>query len=298
MKRIISFCVLIFSITLIFSCASSPAPPAPEQSGSSVWKISRNNNTLFLGGSIHLLREKDFPLPPEFLLAFSQSTVLVLETDVEQMQNEEISQYLMSRMLLADGQTLQTILDSETYEMLAAKTNEYGLPLEAVSNFKPSMLMLILTMIQIGELGFTQEGIDFYFMQKAGNENKPIQFLESVESQIDILVSMGEGYENEFIRYSLQDMENTEMFLVDILNDWRTGQSMSNEISLKAMKEEWPLLYKSMVTDRHDAWMPQIEEYLDSGSTFFVVVGLFHMHGPDGLLRQLEERGSTIEQLR
>ena len=294
MKRITFFSAFVMCIALFFSCTSSK--PAPEQSGTSVWKISRNGSTLFLGGSIHLLRDSDFPLPKEFDLAFSQSSVLVLEADVEQMGKEEIVNDLMSKMLLDDGQNLQAILDKETYELLAAKVDEYGLSIEAVSNLKPSMVMMFLSVLQIQELGFTQEGIDFYFMEKAKNEKKPIKFLESVESQIDIIVSMGDGYENDYIRYSLKDMDDTETALAEILKSWRSGDSASSELSMESMKEEWPLIYKSLITNRHDAWMPQIEEYLDSGEVFFVVTGFLHMHGPDGLLQQLKSRGCVIEQ--
>ena len=88
MKRIFSFYSLVLTLVLFFSCTSSSAVSAREQGGSSVWVISRNGNTLYLGGSIHILRDDDFPLPTEFDLAFSQSTVLVLEADLEQMENE------------------------------------------------------------------------------------------------------------------------------------------------------------------------------------------------------------------
>ena len=196
MKRVFSFCVLVLCLALIFSCASSPAQPVPEQSGSSVWTISKNGNTLFLGGSIHLLRDQDFPLPLEFDAALSQSEVLVLETDTDLMATEEVSQYLISRVMLSDGQTLQTFLDQETYEMLAAKAGEYGLPIEAVSNFKPSMVMMMLSMLQIEEMGLTQLGVDFYYLEKARDENKQVYFLELIETQINMIATMGAGHEN------------------------------------------------------------------------------------------------------
>jgi uncharacterized protein YbaP (TraB family) len=66
---------------------------------------------------------------------------------------------------------------------------------------------------------------------------------------------------------------------------------------LEEMKEDWLPVYKSMIVDRNNAWMPQIEECINSGSVFFVVVGLAHLHGPDGLLKLLEDAGCTIEQL-
>lgn len=297
MKRYFSFYALILSIALLFSCTSTPEP-LPGLTGSSVWQVSRDGNTMYLGGSIHILREGDFPLPKEFDIAFFRSDALVLEADTRLMQNPEVAAYLESRMVLPDGQTLQTILDPETFSMLAAVTLEHGFPIEAVANFKPSMVMMILAMIQLYAEGFTQEGIDFYYMRKAENQNVAIYFLESVESQIEMIVSMGEGYENDFVRYSLQDMANTQMSLAEIVSDWRVGKAASTEEALRVMQEEWPVIYHSLITARHDAWMPQIERMLNSGRTYFVIAGLAHMHGPSGLLRLLEDLGYTIEQLR
>ena len=298
MKRILTYNTLVLTFILFFFCTSSPAVSAREQAGSSVWIISRSGNTLYLGGSIHVLRAEDFPLPAEFDLAFSQSAALVLEADTDQMENEAVLFYLLSQMFLSYNQSLQTLLDADVYAMLLAKVNEYGIPIESISRLKPSIVMTMLSSFQILELGFTQEGIDLHYLQRARNDNRPVHFLESVESQINMLVSMGEGYENDYVRYSLQDMDNTEILLTSIVNDWRSGESASTEITLREMKEEWPQIYKAMVTDRHDAWMPIIEEYLDSGTTFFVITGLAHMHVPDGLLRLLEDLGCTVEQLR
>lgn len=298
MKRIFSVLIFLFVISLFFTCASSPAPAVSEAGGSSVWKASRNGNTILLGGSIHLLRDADFPLPGEFDLAFSQSEFLVLETDIERMEDEDMANYLLRQTVYTDGRTLQTVLNPEVYQMLAAKSGEFGLPIEVISVFKPSMVMSMLSVLQIQQMGFTQMGIDYYYLNQANTGGKPLKYLESVESQIDMIATIGEGYENDYVLYNLQDMDATEEYILAMVDDWKNGASVTGEHSIKEMIDEWPLLYSAMLTDRHDAWMPQIEEYLDSGSVHFIIVGLLHMHGPDGLLQRLRNMGCTVEKLR
>jgi len=293
MKRIISLFAVVAICAGLFSCASSPGR---GQNGSSVWKVSGNGNTLFLGGSVHVLRAMDYPLPKEFDQAFSHSTMLVLETDIEQAATESVQGYLMTQMILPGNQTLRSVLDSDTYELLRAKYSEYGLSVDEISKLKPSMAVLFLTILQIEMHGFVQQGVDTYYLEKAKDEGKPIGFLETVQAQIDLMVTMGDGYENDYVRYSLQDMENTETGLEELLAEWRTGGSSDMDASLAEMKEQWPLLYASLLTDRNAAWMPQIEACLASGEVAFVIVGLAHLHGPDGLLRQLEDSGYTVEQ--
>ena len=294
MKRIFSLLAVAAICAGLLSCASSPARNQP---GSSVWEISKDGNALFLGGSVHILRETDYPLPKEFDRAFSRSAALVLETDVEQMADESINAYLMTKVTLPDDQTLQTILDADAYEALEAKLGEYGIPISLIAEFKPSVAILMLSMLQIEEYGFVQEGIDAHYLQKAKDKGKPVYYLETVQAQIDMIATMGDGYESDYVRYSLQDMEDTETGFEELLAEWKTGGSSNMEASLAEMKEQWPTLYSTMVSDRNAAWMPQITKYLNSGTVFFVIVGVGHLHGPDGLLRQLEDSGYAVEQV-
>jgi uncharacterized protein YbaP (TraB family) len=295
MKRRIAFCVLFFVLAGAFS--QTPAPPR-RQTGSSVWRVSRDSYHLFLGGSVHILRDRDFPLPAEFDRAFAQSAVLVLEADTGQMENEEVAAYLLSQMMLPDNKTLRSILDPDTYRLLAAACTEYGFSINDVIRFKPSMIIAVLSILQIQRFGFVEQGVDDHYLERARKENKTVQFLETVEFQINALVSMGDGNENDYVRYSLQDMENTEDSIATMVAEWKKGGISNSEESLTEMRKDWPAIYQSLVTERNNAWMPQIEDFLSGGQVHFVVVGLLHLHGPDGLLRQLENLGYTVEQFR
>jgi uncharacterized protein YbaP (TraB family) len=92
-------------------------------------------------------------------------------------------------------------------------------------------------------------------------------------------------------------MSSTGDWLAETLTEWKTGDATIADASLIEMREEWPEIYKDLVADRNAAWLPQIEEYLASGQVPFIIVGAFHLHGPDGLLLQLENSGCTVEQL-
>jgi len=293
MKKQITFCIVIFFCLFFYVSA-----PAPNDSVSSVWKISKGGNSLFLGGTIHILRNEDFPLPKAFDLAFEQSSMLVLETDVEQLADEKIIQYLMTQIYLPGNKTLKSVLEPDTYKMLQEKCTEYGFSVDSVSRFKPSIVINMLDTIKMQKLGFTEEGVDLYYLQKAKKIKKPLGYLEAVEVQIEMLVSMGDRYEDDFVRYSLYDINNTENELDSIVSEWKKGKASSTEKSMLEMRDQWPILYKTMLSDRNAAWMPHINDYLTTGSTVFILVGLAHLHGPDGLLKQLADSGCTVEQFK
>ena len=292
LQSVVCLCLAVFAG--LFSCVSNPADTA---SGTSVWEISKNGNTFYLGGSVHILREKDFPLPKEFDLAFRQSSILVLEADLDSMMQPDFLQALITQMTLPKGVTLDQVLGPEAYSLLKEKCAEYKFPFEGISIFKPSMIINILTMREIQKSGFVQQGVDMYYLEKAKKAKKSLDFLETVETQIDVLISMGEGYEDDFIIYSLHDLESTSEAVISIVAEWRNGGAEITEESIREMKDEWPLIYKDLLLDRNNAWIPQLENYLTTAPVEFVIVGLAHMHGPDGLLKQLEQSGCTVKKV-
>jgi uncharacterized protein YbaP (TraB family) len=284
--------MVIGLITLFTSC-SNPAQDPPTPSKTSVWEITKNGNSLFLGGSVHLLRAKDYPMPDAFALAFDKSEILVLEADVDRMSDPEIEQYLNSKILLPEGQTLQTVLDDEVYTRLERIV---GGPsgISKIDNYKPSIIINELQIAYLRQSGFTQDGADLYYLAKSKKERKPILFLEDIKTQIDILGSMADGRENEYVSASLDELPQYTNGVILLISEWKTGEATAIEAGIDAQKEEWPDIYNTMIRDRNAAWMPKIEEYLTTEEIEFVIVGLAHLHGQDGLLIQLRNKGYTI----
>ena len=60
-------------------------------SETSVWHISKNGHNLYLGGTIHMLKKEDYPLPVEFSQAYLKSDKLVFETNLEKTKTPEFS---------------------------------------------------------------------------------------------------------------------------------------------------------------------------------------------------------------
>jgi uncharacterized protein YbaP (TraB family) len=293
MKRF-SFGEIFCAAMLFVSCASLSVKESPV---SSVWEISRDGQRLFLGGSCHILRETDFPPPAAFDMAFDKSGVLVLEADLEQMSDPEVLQSIQARMLLPEGKKLDSVLSGEVYTLLEQEFQKFGVPsLEPLAQYKAPAVVMTLSALDIQQFGFIAQGIDFYYFDRAKQSGKALDFLETVDFQIDLLLAMGEGYEDDFVRYSLLDRENTGKHLDTLVAEWRTGGAEFLEAELLVMKNTWPEIYQALMADRNSNWLPKVEAYLRTGPVEFVLVGLAHLHGPDGLLRQLQSRGYTVKQ--
>ncbi|MDR0581810.1 MAG: TraB/GumN family protein [Prevotellaceae bacterium] len=270
----------------------------PCFSQTSVWEISKNGKTLYLGGSVHILRNEDFPLPKEYDAAFEKAQLIVFEADIEQISAPEILQTINAKSILPGDQTLQSILDKSTYEQLEAVCTKLSLPIEKLQKIKPAMLLNSLLALQIQQLGFTVQGVDVYYFSKAKEAGKETGFLETLDRQIAILTGLGEGYENEYVQYSLEELKKTEEDMPILISSWRKGVFDELLPDMLLSKEKFPTGYHALFTDRNNDWIPKIENYLLGDKVAFVIVGLAHLHGSDGLLELLKNKGYEVKQVK
>jgi uncharacterized protein YbaP (TraB family) len=268
------------------------------QAQSAVWVATQGEEKVYLGGTVHLLRPSDYPLPAPFETAYQDSTTLYFETDITGMSDFSVQARMMQELLYSDGRTLQSVLDAPTYAALAAHVGTTGLPMQMMERFKPGMLVSTLQVIEFQKLGFTPQGVDAYFNSRALGDGKQVGELESVDAQIGFISTMGEGVENEFVRSSLDDMEQIDTAMEQMIAAWRSGDNATLEALFVAdMKEDYPALYDTLLVRRNTAWVDIIDTMFSTPGTEFVLVGAAHLVGEDGLLRLLERKGYNIAQV-
>ncbi len=284
MKNLILFFILILgSSTTVFS-------------QSSVYEVSGKDSKFYIGGSIHLLREQDYPLPDEFQNAFDNSEILVLETDISNVEKPEFANKLMELLQYSNDSSLKTVLNEDVYKVLETAFAESGIPFAAMQKFKPAMVVMTLTMLELQKLGVNAEGVDKHFLSKAQSENKSLLYLESNEYQLNMFANMGSGNENEFVEHSLKDLKQKSELFEELIDAWRVG---SKKLMLKEIEEyetDYPELYNSLLVDRNMNWIPLLEDYLKTKEVEFVIFGAAHLYGDDGVLNMLRDKGFNVEQ--
>lgn len=280
---------LLITLTLSLSVCISFAQ-------TSVWKISKDGKELYLGGSVHVLRQSDYPLPNEFDSVFNKSELVVFETDIQAIENPQFGMELMQQAMLKGDTTLKDVLSEKMYNELKQESAKLSIPIEGLAKFKPSMVILTLTTLKMKKLGISAEGVDKHYFSKALKNNKETGYLETADEQADILVNMGEGNEDEFVKHSLKDLQRLDKELSTLIASWKDGSSKLMEKQIKEMKADTPKFYNSLLVERNNDWLPKIEAFLTDDTVEFVIVGTLHMYGSDGLLKLLEEKGYTVEQ--
>jgi len=268
----------------------------PLFSQTSIWQVEGNGTTLYIGGTVHVLSKADYPLPKEYDEVYSKAEELVFEADIAAMSDPTLAGQIMMSSMYTDDRTLSSVLNEESYSKLSKECKKAGIDIKKMEKLKPSMVILTLTMMSLQDMGIGEEGVDQKFYSKAKEDGKDLDFFETVKEQVNMITSMGEGNESEYVLHSLNDLKDTEDMMKEILADWKKGTSGIINETLDEMKKDYPNIYKTLVLDRNNAWMPKIDSFLEDKDVEFILVGTLHLHGSDGLIAQLKNKGYNVVQ--
>lgn len=265
----------------------------------SMWKVSKGSDYLYIGGTVHLLPESAFPLPAEFDQAYAATDTLVLEAEMPEPTDTEMQMALLKAMSYQDGRSLSKVLSAEVYQQLADYFLPYGIQLTQLDGYKPGFVMLQMLTLEMMKAQMAGEGVDSYFDKRAKDDGKTLVYLETLESQITLLANMGEGYEDAFVKMNLEQLSDFKNYFSATIAAWRAGDVTElNQLVVEPARELDPELYRTLFVERNNAWLPKIKQMFGNDSKELVLVGGGHLVGNDSLLLLLEQAGYTVQQVK
>jgi uncharacterized protein YbaP (TraB family) len=265
---------------------------------SSVWVARSSKATVYLAGSFHMLRASDYPLPAEFFRAYNDSRKIIFEVPPGETESPEYMEKFLSLAIYNDGTTLKEHITTAAYAKAESFCKERNYPLEQYQFFKPTFLVMTLTVSEMNKIGADpQKGIDNFFKDKAIQDGKATGSLETVDQQISLLTSMDASLGSDQILESIEELKQIEVMLGELLAVWRKGdETKMEELYIKDLKL-YPKLYQTLIVDRNNKWVRNIEGYLNGSGNTMLVVGAAHLVGADGLVNLLRKRGYKVVKL-
>lgn len=282
----------LLATLVITSCLSSLAIAE-----SSVWKVTKGNSYLYIGGTVHILPASAFPLPREFEQAYQDSDSIVLETELPDANDMAFQMNMMQTMSYSNGAKITDFITRRTAEKLRQHTAKLGADLIMFEGFKPGFLVSMIALLEAQKAGLSGEGVDIYYSKKAKRDKKPIGYFESPEFQMNMLESLGKGSEDKFISANLASMSDFKQMFTSLLSAWRTGnESQLTNLAINPMKAD-PKSLKLMLTDRNRNWIKDIDRMFTDNDREFVLVGVAHLVGHDSVLALLKAKGYQVTKL-
>ena len=290
--------ISFLSVCLLLTPAIWSEGKAEVGQKSCLWKVTLKQNTVYLLGAIHLMREDGYPLNKSIESVYHDAQTLVLEINLDEASSSKAQSLMLSKGLYPAGQTLRESLSPKTFELVKKKTEELGLDIQQVNRLKPWLVTMTLAAMQLEQLGYDSKlGIDKHFFDQARTDKKEILSLESIEYQVSLLEGMSSGNQESALLETIQELDLFKKEFGEIVKAWSHGESQKlDELLLESFKD-YPELLNQLIVQRNKNWVPRIEEFLSHKGNVLVVVGAAHLIGNKGVIEMLRQKGYVVEQL-
>ncbi len=271
---------------------------AEEADKASVWKISDADSTVFLAGSVHLLREKDLPIPEVFDRVYAEVDELVFEVDMGEMTRPETALEMRRLGALPEGEALKDRFKPETMERLRAYLKELGLPEGTFDSVNPGMVFMMFSSMEALRQGARPDlGLEMVFYTKSTGDGKPSRGLETLAYQISLFTGLKDSDVEEWIHRSLDERDQAGEIFDALLAAWRKGDEKALVAEIEKDASLWGPLREVLLTQRNRNWIPEIEKALATDRDVMFLVGAAHLVGEGSVVELLREKGLEVTQL-
>jgi uncharacterized protein YbaP (TraB family) len=258
----------------------------------SLWELHGKHNTVFLLGSIHVLRPGDYPLSPAVMQAYSSSKSLLMEINLEDMDLEQLQAEMMAGAMLPDGKSLPEVLGPKRYSRAQTLAREVGVELSTFDRFAPWFAAEAISQLQLLQLGFQPtSGVEMYFLERARSDGKSIAGLETVHDQIALFEGLSMDAQAEYLVSSLEQAHELPKQVDDMVHAWQRGDTAWFDDHLKSELGRDPALYQAVLAARNRKWIPKIEALLNDDKNYLVIVGTGHLVGRNSVIDLLKKDG-------
>ena len=268
------------------------------QATPALWKLTGAKGTVYLFGSVHVMKPDVHWETVKEQEAFKSSSTLYLEIADIGPEAQKAMQPLVMSMGMDTQHPLSTKITKEDNTALDAALKKMGLPGEsAVESMQPWLVYLTLSLLPMVQAGYDPaSGIDQALQKEAVAAGKPVKGFETAEAQIHVLADMPQTQQVALLHDAIEEIPTSTDKMNEMVADWEGGKvdriaALEND----DLKVKHPDVYQKMLVDRNVAIEKQIAAMLKDPATgtVFVAVGAAHLAGPDSLQKMLEKDGYT-----
>ena len=264
-----------------------------------LWQVNSEQNRIYLLGSIHLLREQDYPIPSAIYDAYENAEILIMELDMDDMDLAEGQVLTKELGMIQDDRTLSDLMGSELYREAETLAAAAQIPIALLAKSEPWYAAMTVEIMLLMRMGFNpQYGIETHFMNLAADDGKEILGFETMRQQLELLDGLSPEVQRDMLIQALAEGIELHALIDPMIDAWSKGDVTFIADNLLADIEDYPEINQAIVVDRNIDWTNQIVDLLNDNEDYLVIVGTLHLVGDQGVPNLLQSRDYEVKQLR
>lgn len=278
------------SVLILGFSGSALAEPA-------LWAIKDHDSTIYLFGTIHVLKPDTQWRSARIDKALTASGDLTLE--IIGADDPAVMQPLILKYGLDPANPLSSKIAPDKFQHASELAQAGGVPPQALNMMRPWLAAVSLSMLPVIKAGYDpKSGVEQVLAKEAKAAGKLENAFETPEQQIRFFGDLPAKTEADFLSATLDDVDEGVGKIDKMVAAWAAGDIAELEAEfVSEMKGDYPDLYELLIVKRNEDWARQLKTKLAGSGVSFVAVGSGHLVGPDSVQAQLAKLGIKAQRV-
>lgn len=250
-----------------------------ERRGPALWKVSDEDTTIYLFGTVHALPKDVDWLKGAVAEALASSDMMVTEILTTPETPAKMQGIIMGKAMLPADRNLRELLTAEQRTVYEAALTKLGMPVAAFDRMEPWFAGMTLGMLPLLKQGYSPDsGVEAVLATNSGTAIERGE-LETLEFQMQIFDELPLENQIQFLMSTAEGVDSIKPLLDKMVAEWLEGDAEG----LAALMNEGltdGILAERLLYQRNTTWAEWIDARLDTPGTVFIAVGAGHLAGP------------------
>jgi uncharacterized protein len=261
-----------------------------------LWVLRDADTTIYLFGTVHVLRPGLGWFDDDVKTAFDKSDTLVLE--MLDPSATESAAVMADLSIDKSGRTVRQKLGAEdlvAYEAAVAKLGLAHAALDPLDGWAVAINLYYAGLLQKGY--DLTSGVEMQLKAAAAASKKPVVGLETMRFQLSIFDNLPENVQLDYVSSTVKSIDEIAPQTDRLVDLWAAadtdGVATVMNDGFEALK-----LTEVLLTRRNANWAAWINQRMTKPGTVFMAVGAGHLAGPVSVQHLLTAYGLKVEQVR
>lgn len=274
-------------LSLALPACGQPAPAVQQEDADpALWVVRDKDTTIYLFGTIHVLKPGLTWFDEAVKKAFDRSGTLVLE--MVEPDKETQQRVVISKAFDPAGPPLAEKLPADKRAAFEKALDENKLPRASFERMQPWFAAISLSVLPVQKLGYEAgNGPEGILTAAAKTQKKQVMGLETFEGQMSIFDSLSEKAQIDLLTSTVEELPKAGETMERMVADWTKGNPDGLAATMNESLKESPEVAKALLVDRNAKWAGWIAERMRTPGRVFIAVGAGHLAGPESVQKQL-----------
>jgi uncharacterized protein YbaP (TraB family) len=279
------------------------AVPAWAVERGALFKVTWQDHTQYLFGTMHVGLPAFYPLEPRIVNAVKAASTLALEIDPAAPADEMAQAMVRQGMIHPGGAGYERMAPARRARLDAA-LQQAGIDAETARVLNPAMLAALISLSQYQKLGYRADlSSDAWLAQLARQGKTRVVALETVDSQLGEFKKMTSAQQWNFLDESLDNLASGEELdeARGLVDAWANADRAAlDALASRAEADDsvsGTFMREVLLDGRNGALADKLEVLLKKEEKTVAAIGLLHLLGKRGVPALLQAKGYRVERV-